>query len=264
MKVKSVLVLIMISPLFIAWFKPDADKIKAGNRQYKQGEYNLALESYNDVLINLPKSPYIHYNIGNAAYQTGDYKKAVEAYTESLFTDDEALEEKANYNIGNCKYRQGKLKENTNLQEAVNLFREALDYYKRAIELNRKNLNAKYNHEFVERKLKELLDRQQQQQDQRDNEGEQQEQQESEEESQNQQQEEGNAEQQSESDLESEQSEEQQRDDKRSVNQQQGEEKEMTMEEALRLLDALKDEEQHQLPQSQRKRGRFPDVFKDW
>ena len=78
MRVKSVLILIMVSPLFIAWLHPNADKIKSGNRQYKQGEYDQALESYNDVLIDLPKSPYIHYNIGNAAYQKGDYEKAVE------------------------------------------------------------------------------------------------------------------------------------------------------------------------------------------
>ena len=263
MRLRFVLVLILISPLLVAWLKPNADKINAGNRHYKQGEYDRALESYNEVLINLPKSPYIHYNIGNASYQKGDYKKAVEAYTESLFTDDDALEEKANYNIGNCKYRQGKLKENTNLQETVQLFREALDYYKRAIELNRENLNAKFNHEFVERKLKELLDRLQQEQDQQDNENEgaRREQGESEGKSRNQQQEEGNEEEQRESDSESGQAEEQ-RDNEGTANQQQGEKKEMSVEEALRLLDSLKDEEQHRLPQP--RRGRFPEVFKDW
>ena len=263
MRLKSVLVLILISPLLVAWLKPDADKIKAGNRHYKQGEYDQALESYNEVLINLPKSPYIHYNIGNAAYQKGDYKKAVEAYTESLFTDDEELEAKANYNIGNCKYRQGKLKENTNLQETVKLFREALDYYKRAIELNRENMNAKFNHEFVERKLKELLDRQEQEQNQQanENEGDRQERGESEGKSQDQQQQEGSEEEQRESDSESVQAEEQ-RDEEGAANQQQGEKKEITVEEALRLLDSLKDEEQHQL--SQPRRGRFPEVFKDW
>ena len=264
MRLKSVLAIILVSPLLLAWLNPDAAKIKSGNRHYKQAEYDQALDSYNDALINLPKSPYIHYNIGNASYQKGDYKKAVEAYTESLFTDDEALEEKANYNIGNCKYRQGKLKENTNLQETVKLFREALDYYKRAIELNRENLSAKFNHEFVERKLKELLDRQQQEQNQQDSEGERQERQESEGESQNQQQEEGNQEEQRESNSESEQSEEQQPDEGKAVNRGQGEKKEITLEEALRLLDSLKDEEQQQLPRSQPRRGRFPETFKDW
>lgn len=39
---------------------------------------------------------------------------------------------------------------------------------------------------------------------------------------------------------------------------------EMTMEEVLRLLDALKDEEQHQLPQTRKRRDRFADEFKDW
>lgn len=57
---KSVLVSIEISSLFIAWFNPDANKIKGGNRQYEQREYGPSLECYNDVLINPPKSPYIH------------------------------------------------------------------------------------------------------------------------------------------------------------------------------------------------------------
>ena len=164
MKAKTIIIMVIFSMLSIAWINPKADKIKAGNRLYKQGKYDEAMGNYTDVLIDLPNSPYIHYNIGNAAYKKGDYQKAIESYTKSLSTDNPALEEKANYNIGNCKYKQGKLKENTNLSEAIKLYREALDYYKRAIDLNPKNVDAKFNHEFVERKIKELLDRQKKEQ----------------------------------------------------------------------------------------------------
>jgi len=45
------------------------------------------------------------------------------------------------------------------LQKAINFYREALDYYKRSIDLNPHEINAKYNHEFVEKELKALLDK---------------------------------------------------------------------------------------------------------
>ena len=151
--------------VLVAWVNPQADKTKAGNRLYSKESYDEAMTKYTEVLVDSPNSPYIHLNIGNAAYKKEDYEEADKSYTKAAsLAADPMLESKAYYNLGNCRYRQGRLKENTNLGEAISLYREALEYYRRALDKNPKDASAKYNHEFVERKIKELLDKQKQQQ----------------------------------------------------------------------------------------------------
>ena len=238
----------------IAWVNPQADKTKEGNRSYNKEVYDEAMTKYTEVLIDLPNSPYIHFNIGNAAYKKEDYEEAAKSYSKAAsLAADVMLESKAYYNLGNCKYRQGKLKENTNLGETISLYREALDYYKQALDKNPKDTNAKYNHEFVERKIKELLDKQKQQEKSEDQQ-----------------------EQQEQQDQESQSDKNQDNDSKQDEAQaaqaqpeDQGEEQEskqkekMTEEQAQMLLDSLKDEE---LSELQKKRdGRpFSRVLKDW
>ncbi|MBN1520954.1 MAG: VWA domain-containing protein, partial [Candidatus Aureabacteria bacterium] len=136
-----------------------ADSIKKGNQLYEKGNYDEALKHYNEAQVDRPDSDIIPFDKGAALYQKGDYEKAIEEFTKALLSRDPSIEEKSLYNIGNSKYRLGKMKVNTDMALAAGLYREALDYYKRAIELNRENTDAKYNHEFVEKELKILLDK---------------------------------------------------------------------------------------------------------
>ena len=266
MQAKSIIILLIFSIVSIAWFNPKADKIKTGNRLYKEGKYDEAMEHYTDVLIDLPQSPYVHYNVGASAYKKGDYENAVEAYTKCVSTENPALEEKSYYSIGNCTYKQGERKESTDVTEAIKLYREALDAYKRAIDLNSKNMDAKFNYEVVQRKIKELQDQQRQKNQQQNQDTDQQN-------DEKQEQQEGNsqrddsqeADSQEEQQQESQQGAQDQKDIEQKSSAQVSEEKEeMTKAEALRLLDALKDEEQHQLILQQKRDTSFPEDFKDW
>jgi len=245
----------------IAWIDPQADKTKEGNRSYNKELYDEAMTKYTEVLINSPDSPHIHFNIGNAAYKKEDYEEAIKSYTKAAsLAADTMLESKAYYNLGNSKYRQGRLKENTSLGEAISLYREALEYYKQALDKNPKDVNAKYNHEFVERKIKELLDKQKQQQQEQSSD----------------QQEKQDQEGQSEKDDKGEAEDENAKQDATQVEARhasppQGQKEEggserkegLTAQEAKMLLDSLKDEELSQL-QRPRDRRSFPRVLKDW
>ncbi len=253
------LILCLVSCIaFIAWVNPLADRTKAGNRLYNRELYDEAMTKYTEVLVDSPNSPYIHFNIGNAAYKKEDYEEAIKSYTRTASTaSDAVLEGRAYYNLGNCKYRQGRLKENTNLGEAISLYREALDYYKQALDRTPEDTNAKYNHEFVERKMKELLDKQKQQGQQQS--GEQQEQQ-----NQQSQQEQSEQNDKSESQDENEgQSAAQAAQAEQQEAQGSEQRKGLTPEEARMLLDSLKDEELSQL-QKRQDRSQFPEVLKDW
>ena len=141
--------------------------VARGNRLYEEEKFDEAIEKYNEALINLPDSEIINFDIGAACYKKGDYDKAIDSFTKSLTTDSPEIESKANYNIGNIKYRQGQLKENTDLESTISIYRESLDYYKRALELDEDAKDAKFNHEFVEKRIKMLIDKLEQQEQQK-------------------------------------------------------------------------------------------------
>jgi Ca-activated chloride channel family protein len=220
---------------------------------YDRELYDEAMTKYTEVLVDSPNSPYIHFNIGNAAYKKEDYEEAIKSYTRTASTaSDAVLEGKAYYNLGNCKYRQGRLKENTNLGEAISLYREALDYYKQALDRTPEDTNAKYNHEFVERKMKELLDKQKQQGEQQEQQNQQSQQEQSEKDDKGESQDENEGQ----SAAQAAQAEQQE-------SQGSEQKKGLTPEEARMLLDSLRDEELSQL-RTRQERSTFPEVLKDW
>ena len=136
-----------------------AQEVKEGNSLYEQEKYDDALEKYSSAQTELPESDIVNFNIGTAMYKKGQYNEAFDAFTRALNTEDREIEEKAIFNMANSKYQLGIQQTETDLNSAVPLYRESLDYYKRAIELNEKDKDAKYNHELVERQLKILLDK---------------------------------------------------------------------------------------------------------
>ncbi|MBI5666153.1 MAG: tetratricopeptide repeat protein [Nitrospirae bacterium] len=141
--------------------------IRAGNKLYKQEKYSEAADRYNQALKQSPDSDIAHFNLGDALYKKGRYKEAIDAFTKALSTDKRDLEAKAIYNLANSKYKLGSQVANSDLNSAIDMYRAALDDYKRAIELKAEDKDAKYNHDLVEKKLKVLLDRlKDQQQDQ--------------------------------------------------------------------------------------------------
>ncbi|MFQ5454626.1 MAG: VWA domain-containing protein [Nitrospirota bacterium] len=133
--------------------------LNKANGLYREGKYGDAIKRYNEILSNDPDSPIANFNAGAAYYKQGDYKKAEEFFLKALTTEDRELEVMANYNMGNSKYREAMLKKDKEPHEAADLLKESLDYYKRAIELNRDDKDAKFNHEFTEKSLKILLDK---------------------------------------------------------------------------------------------------------
>ncbi|MFV1975066.1 MAG: tetratricopeptide repeat protein [Candidatus Scalindua sp.] len=133
--------------------------VDEGNKLYNQGKYDEAIEKYSEARDESPDSDIVNFNLGTALYKKGQYTGAIEAFTRALNTEEREIEMKAIYNMANSKYQLGSRQANTDLNGAIALYRESLDYYKRAIELNESERDAKYNHELVEKQLKILLDR---------------------------------------------------------------------------------------------------------
>jgi len=158
-------VLIIFVSYLCCFAESSCGLVNRANSLYKQKKYDEAIKLYNEAQIKSPDSAEINYNIGISQYKKEDYVSAVSFLEKATTSKDKILESRANFNIGNAKYKLGKLKENTDLKETVNLLRQSLDYYKRAIELDSKDEDARINHELVEKELKMLLDKLKQEQD---------------------------------------------------------------------------------------------------
>jgi tetratricopeptide (TPR) repeat protein len=162
------------------------------------------------------------------------------------------MDSQTHYNIGNSYFKQDKLQ-------------ESIEAYKKALDLNPNDQDAKYNLELARAKLKESAQKQQQQPQQSPKQQQGQEQQQDQQ-GQNDEEQQEKKEQQS-----SAQAEQNPQDsgDEKGEEQQQGEaieesQDKMTEEDAERILDALKNDEQDNQQMRKPARSRKRLVDKDW
>jgi Ca-activated chloride channel homolog len=111
-------------------------KVSSGNSLYKKNEFDQSLDKYREAQISAPDNPIVYYNIGNALNKTGKYDESDAEYSKALNTKDKLMRSKAYYNMGNNAFAQGKPD-------------EALNYYKKCLDLNPKDMDAKYNIEYI-------------------------------------------------------------------------------------------------------------------
>lgn len=140
----------------VCWGDTFYSRYREGEALYQEKDYDQALTNFIDAQIESPEDARLKYNIANAHYKTKNYDEAIKSYLDVAATaQDISLEEKSYYNLGNCFYRQGKLS-------------EAVEYYKKALDLDPEDQDAKFNLEFVreeiKRRMNEAKNRQEEQQ----------------------------------------------------------------------------------------------------
>ena len=256
-----IVTILMIAQASSAWGDSFSSSNKKGTKAYKRAQEHLekgekdkaaesleeALRFYRDAEIEKPESPELSYNLGNVMHQQEKYQDALERYYRALGSEEIEHQAFSYYNLGNTFYRSGK-------------YPEAIQAYQKCLELTPDDEDAKYNLEFVRKKMKEMLDKEQQrQQNQQQQQQQQSEQQEQQQQTQQQQQEQEDQEQEGQSQPQEPEQQQQQR-------QEQMEPKEgMTEEEAERILSALKDDEKELLKKQKRApRGQGRRGGKDW
>jgi Ca-activated chloride channel family protein len=130
-------------------------------KQYLDGRYDRALEEYQRSLKSKPDDPRLHFNAGAAAFQGEDYERALEHLHSALVTQEVPLQQRAYYNIGNTQFRLGEATQEPGKKQQ--LWEQAIRSYDSALKLDAKDADAEFNRDLVKRRLEELKQQQQQQ-----------------------------------------------------------------------------------------------------
>lgn len=131
----------------------DQEKLQKGLEAYQNEQWDESLNHFQDALIDDPENPQLHFNISAVQYKKQRYEAALESIEKAMVTDDILLQQRAFFNQGNTYYQLEK-------------YQEAVEAYKKALDIQPKDQEAKHNLELVRAKLKEMADKQEQQQDQ--------------------------------------------------------------------------------------------------
>ncbi len=124
--------------------------VQEGNRLYREGKLAEALAAYQQALKSDPGSPALHYNIGNVLYRQGQFDKAYDEYRLAFPAQQKELAEGARFNAGNSHF-------------ARKNWSDAIQNYKEALRLNPDDLDAKRNLELALLNLQQQKQQQQQQ-----------------------------------------------------------------------------------------------------
>ena len=132
--------LIVMFILFSGFMDTPRSLVQKGNRQAEEKKYQSAVENYRKAQIADPNEPVIRYNLGTTLYQLYGYAEAEKELEQALAqAKDPATKAKVLYNYGNTKYRLGD-------------FDQAIESYKKVLEIDPKDSDAKYNLEFLQKK----------------------------------------------------------------------------------------------------------------
>jgi tetratricopeptide (TPR) repeat protein len=127
--------------------------IRQGNKQYEEGKFKEAEIDYRKAIEQKPGSVKGSYNLGNSLYRQENYDEAIRSFSDAgnLMKDADASTKAATlHNLGNSLLKGGKLQ-------------ESIEAYKQSLRLNPKDEDTRYNLAYA---MKQLQQQQQQQQNQ--------------------------------------------------------------------------------------------------
>lgn len=113
-----------------------ASENRKGNRLFAQGKYDDAEKAYLDAEINHPGTPEILYNLGNSLIKQKKYEKGIQTIRQSINKGNGDLKENSWYNAGNAFFLMGDYKDSS-------------EAFIHALQLNPADKDAKHNLELA-------------------------------------------------------------------------------------------------------------------
>jgi Ca-activated chloride channel homolog len=134
-------------------------------REYKSGNYGQALRDYEALLKKKADDPRLHFNAGAAAYRSRQFEEAAKQFNSAIATPDLKLQALAYYNRANAQYWLGTKNPEPNKRSEA--WQKAVQDYESSMKLDPQDADAKFNHDFVKKKLEELKQQQQKKDEQK-------------------------------------------------------------------------------------------------
>ncbi len=131
------------------WAQSTSARVRQGNRQYEEKNYEQALQQYSEALAADPNRGEIRYNLGNTLHRLGKHQEAVTELKKAAGSSSPSLQPLAHYNLGNVLYQSGD-------------YQGAVREYSSALKSNAADKDAKHNLEVALRKLQEEQQKQSQ------------------------------------------------------------------------------------------------------
>ena len=133
-----IIAVLLLNPIF------SQDK---GKKAYEDGRFDDARVYYQNIIKNRGSDSAAKFGLGTTAYQLKDIETATQSLKGAIDSKDKSLAAKAFYNLGNILYEQNKSD-------------ESLAMYKKSLEMEPTDIDAKINYEL----LKQVIEKQQDQQ----------------------------------------------------------------------------------------------------
>ncbi len=223
---KILLILFAFSFTLFTYGQSEKRYIRSGNRAYDKGNYEKAQIDY---LKSVHTEDHVYkgiFNLGDVLYQQENFAQATAAFDSVASLNlGEGTMSKTYYNLGNSLLELAK----DSAEIGAQALQSSIESFKNSLRINPEDIDAKYNLAYAQQLLKDQQEQQQQNQDQQN-----QDQQDQQDQQQDQKQEQQNQDQ-------KEQEKEQQQ------QQQQQQPKQISKEDAERMLQALKNEEKKTL-----------------
>lgn len=158
------LLLLICAPLCIAWTDSLRSQVVEGNRLFSEGKFSAATESYGQALVDHPDSPVLNFNMGAAHYKAGKYMQALSSFSRAQAGPEDSNKDsertaRTAYNMGNTQYKMGTQAEEQNPQAALAAYTNALASYRRALGADPTDQDAKFNYEFVAKRIEALQEK---------------------------------------------------------------------------------------------------------
>lgn len=199
---------------------------RKANEAYRNGDYETAVELYQQAIEQNPDDARLHFNLGSALAKLGESEQAADAFeTAKQLMDDPEQQAMADYNAGTMFSEQ-------------EMYDEAVKYYRNALRNHPDDADAKHNYEMALRKQQEQ-EQEQEEQDSDDSDDDQNEDEQEQDQQQDQNENEDEQDQEEQKQNEQDQQQDGSPEDEESDQQQMPQPDEITQEEAENILNAL-------------------------
>lgn len=153
------IVLLVLPPMQVVWAKTVWISVRQGNKLYTQGNFNEAIGSYDQALLEKPQALEPKYNKANSYYRLDDLAEAMDLYKEvAAESKNMDLVSRAKYNLGNCYFQRGSKQRDSDLRKALEDLKTSITHWRQVLDIDPKNEKAAKNIEVARLIIKDIID----------------------------------------------------------------------------------------------------------